>query len=67
VDDRLDELDSLTHAIGIALDGWVMTREELAQKVGQITGSKKFAAKLAYGSWGTLHHLLRIELSQSMK
>jgi hypothetical protein len=50
----LDQLDSLTHAIGIALGGCVMTREELAQNVGQITGSKKFAGKLAYGSWGTI-------------
>lgn len=50
----LDELDGLTRAIGAALDDFVMTREELAQKVGQITGSKKFAAKLAYGSWGTI-------------
>jgi hypothetical protein len=46
----LDELDGLTRAIGAALDDCVMTREELAQKVGQITRSKKFAAKLAYGS-----------------
>src|SRR5260370_25783953 len=50
----LKELDRLTEAIGTALDGCVITREELAQKVGQITRSKKFAAKLAYGSWGTI-------------
>jgi len=50
----LDELDRLTEAVGDALDGCVMTREELAQKVGNITGSVKFARKLAFGSWGTI-------------
>src|SRR5438270_2675314 len=30
----LDELDALTQAIGAALDGCVMTRDELARKVG---------------------------------
>jgi hypothetical protein len=50
----LDELDRLTEAIGAALDGCLMTREELAQKVGRITGSRKFAKKLAFGSWGTI-------------
>lgn len=50
----LDELDQLTQAIGDALDGCVMTREELAQKVGRLTGSSKFAKKLAFGSWGTV-------------
>lgn len=50
----LEELDELTDAIGAALDGCVMTREELAQKVGRLTRSEKFAGKLAYGSWGTI-------------
>lgn len=50
----LKELDRLTVAVGAALDGCVMTREELAQKVGRITRSKKFADNLAYGSWGTI-------------
>jgi hypothetical protein len=50
----LEELDRLTEAIGSALDGCVLTREELAQKVGRITGSSKFAKKLAFGSWGTI-------------
>ena len=50
----LAELDQLTEAVGAALDDCVMTREELAQKVGQITGSRKFAKKLAFGSWGTI-------------
>ena len=50
----LDELDQLTEAIGDALDGCVMTREELAQKVGRLTGSAKFAKTLVFGSWGTI-------------
>jgi Winged helix DNA-binding domain len=50
----LKELDCLTEAVGTALDGCVVTRQELAQKVEQITRSKKFAAKLAEGSWGTI-------------
>jgi hypothetical protein len=50
----LDELDRLTEAIGDALDGCVMTREELAQKVRRLTGSAKFGTKLAFGSWGTI-------------
>jgi hypothetical protein len=50
----MKELDSLTSAIGQALDGSVMTREELAKEVGRITGSRKFAARLAEGSWGTI-------------
>src|SRR6516164_3059084 len=50
----LEELDRLTESIGEALSGSVMTREELAQKVGQLTGSRKLAAKVGYGSWGTI-------------
>jgi hypothetical protein len=50
----LDELDRLTEAIGAALDGCVMTREELCQKVRRMTGSAKFAAKIAYGGWSTI-------------
>ena len=50
----LEELDHLTECIGDALNGSVMTREELAQKVGQLTGSRKLAAKIGYGSWGTI-------------
>ena len=45
----LEELDRLTEAIGTALDGCVMTREELARKVGRMTGSRKFAKRLAFG------------------
>jgi uncharacterized protein YcaQ len=50
----LEELDRLTESIGDALSGSVMTREELAQKVRQLTGSRKLAAKVGYGSWGTI-------------
>lgn len=50
----LEELDRLTEAIGTALDGCVMTREELARKVGRMTGSRKFQKKLALGGWGTI-------------
>lgn len=50
----LVELDRLTEAIGVALDGCVLTREELAQKVARATGSAKFGKKLALGSWGTI-------------
>src|SRR5947208_11099284 len=50
----LEELDRLTEAIGTALDGYVMTREELAQAVARITGSVAFGRKLAFGSWGTI-------------
>jgi hypothetical protein len=50
----LEELDRLTEAVGAALDGRVMTREELAQKVGRLTGSAAFGAKVAQGSWGII-------------
>jgi hypothetical protein len=50
----LGELDRLTEAIGTALDGCVMTREELAHRVQELTGSAALAAKLAESSWGTI-------------
>jgi hypothetical protein len=50
----LDELDQLTQAIGAALDGRVMTRDELAQEVGRQIGSVELGAKLAHGTWGTV-------------
>lgn len=50
----LEQLDQLTQAIGTALDGQILTREELAQEVGRITKSAAFGAKLAEGSWGTI-------------
>jgi hypothetical protein len=50
----LDELDKLTEAVGAALADRVMTREELAQEVGRLTGSPGLGAKLAEGSWGSI-------------
>jgi hypothetical protein len=50
----LDELDRITDAIGTALEGRVMTREELVREVGRLMRSRAFAAKLAASSWGTL-------------
>jgi DNA glycosylase AlkZ-like len=50
----LEELDQLTKAIGAALEGRVMTREELVREVGRLTGSGAFAAKVAESSWGTI-------------
>jgi len=50
----LEELDRLTAAIAAALDGRVMTREELVQEVGRLTGSAAFGAKLAQSRWGTI-------------
>jgi hypothetical protein len=50
----LEELDRLTEAVGTALEGRVMTREELAQAVARLTGSASFGSKLAQSSWGTI-------------
>jgi hypothetical protein len=50
----LEELDRLTEAIAAALNGRVMTREELVREVGKITGSVAFGTKLAQSSWGTI-------------
>jgi uncharacterized protein YcaQ len=50
----LEELDSLTEAVGAALDGRVMTREELGHEVARLTGSATFASKVAQSSWGTI-------------
>ena len=41
----LEELDRVTEAIATALDGRVMTREELVREVGRLTGSAAFSAK----------------------
>ena len=50
----LEDLDRLTEAVGEALDGRVMTREELAKEVARLTGSAAFGVKLAQSSWGTM-------------
>ena len=49
----LEELDRLTEAIASALEGRLMTREELVQEVGRLTGSAAFGSKLGQ-SWGTI-------------
>jgi hypothetical protein len=49
-----EDVERLTEAIGVALDGRVMSREELATEVGRITGSATCGAKLALGSWATI-------------
>lgn len=50
----IEELDRLTEAIGDALDGRLMTREELAREVGRLTGTAAFGTKLAESSWGMI-------------
>ena len=50
----IEELDRLTQAVAAALDGRVMTREELVREVERLTGSAAFGAKLALNSWGTI-------------
>lgn len=50
----IEELDRLTEAVGAALDGRVMTRAELVEEVGRLTGSAAFGAKLVQSSWGTV-------------
>jgi hypothetical protein len=50
----IEELDHLTKAIGVALDGRIMTREELMHEVRRLTGSAAFGAKLLESSWGTI-------------
>jgi hypothetical protein len=50
----LEELDQLTDAIGAALEGRVISREELVREVGRVTGSAAFSNILALNSWGTI-------------
>ena len=49
----VDELERLNDAVAQALDGQLLTREELADRVGQLTGSKELGDKLRE-SWGAL-------------
>jgi Winged helix DNA-binding domain len=49
----LDELQRLNDAIAQALDGQLLTREELATRVGELTGSEELGDKLR-GSWGAM-------------
>jgi hypothetical protein len=48
-----DELEQLVEAVGQALDGRLLTREELAAEVGRLTGSERLGDKLRE-SWGAL-------------
>ena len=50
----MEELDRVTEAIGEALDGRVLTREELVREVARLTGSAAIASKVAESSWGTI-------------
>jgi hypothetical protein len=50
----MEELDQLSEAVAKALDGRVMTREELMKEVQRITGSAVFSSKIANNSWGTI-------------
>ena len=49
----MEELDTLTDAVAKALEGRVLTREELIQQVGRLTGSSELGAKLGE-SWGMI-------------
>jgi hypothetical protein len=47
------ELERLIDAVGEALEGRMLTREELAAEVGKLTGSAELGDKLR-GSWGAM-------------
>jgi hypothetical protein len=49
----LDELRRVNDALAQALDGQLLTREELATRVGELTGSEELGDKLR-GSWGAM-------------
>jgi hypothetical protein len=49
----LGELERLSDAVAQALDGTLLTREELADRVGELTGSVELGDKLRE-SWGAL-------------
>lgn len=51
---RLADLDRLSETIGKALDGCVLTREELSREIQRLTGSSELASKIADSSWGTV-------------
>ena len=50
----IEELDGITDAIAVALGGRLLTREELVQAAGRLTGSAKLGAKVGESSWGTI-------------
>ena len=47
-----EELEQVLGAVGQALEGRLLTREDLVKEVGDITGSPELGRKLA-GSWGS--------------
>ena len=47
------ELENLIEVIGEVLDGQMLTREELAQRVGEKLGSKDLPERMT-GSWGSM-------------
>jgi len=49
----LAELDRLTEAVGSAIDGCMVTREELVREVVPLNGSPALGDKLALNSLGT--------------
>jgi hypothetical protein len=49
----LEELERVNDAIAEALDGRLLTREELAIRVGELTGSEELGDKVR-GSWGAM-------------
>ena len=50
----IEELDRVTEAVAEALDGRILTREELAKEVVGRTGSAALGKMLAQSSWGTI-------------
>src|SRR5579862_6700216 len=49
----IEELDRMTEAIGAALNGRMLTREELIDELKRVTGAVALCEKLARDSWGT--------------
>jgi Winged helix DNA-binding domain len=49
----LDQLRRVNDALAQALDGQLLTREELAVRVGELTGSEELGDRLR-GSWGAM-------------
>jgi Winged helix DNA-binding domain len=50
----LEELDRLSAAIATALEGRILTREDLVSHVQRLTGSAALATQVAENSWGTI-------------
>lgn len=49
-----EQLDQLTEAVATALDGRLITREELGREVERLTRINGFGARIAESSWGTI-------------